>query len=374
MHKITIIDHVGRKAGMDYYSSSLAKGFTNKNAKCIVCSNFIGINSNKINYHNYFDDHSKSNTLIKLLKFLKAMFKSCNLAKKEKSEQVILHLFAANFITLIMIIIPKLFRLNTTIIAHDIESFVNNDNNIYQYLIYNTLSDNIIVHNKYSYETLTNNIKINNINKIKIIKHGGYLDHIKKQHSKEEYRRQLNLDINGKYILFFGQIKDVKGLDILLQALNNTPKDIQLIIAGKPWKSDFKKYEELINKYNLEDRIIKIIRFIEDDEREKLFFASDVNILPYRVIYQSGVLLMAMSHGLPVIASDLEPNKEIIKDGNNSFLFKSEDSEDLSKKIIYFFNKNSNINKIPENALDTIKNEYNWDNIANEYIKILQKI
>lgn len=371
MYKITIIDHVGAKAGMDYYSSSLAKGFVNKKCLCTVYSNFVGIDSNNIEYKSYFDGHLKSNPLIKLSNFIKAMFKSCYGAKKEKSDLVILHLFAANLITLIMIIIPKIFGLRTAIIAHDIESFVNNDNNIYQHLIYNLLSNHIIVHNKYSYKILTNNIKIKNINKIKIIKHGGYLDHIKKQYSKEEYRRQLNLDINGKYILFFGQIKDVKGLDILLKALKNVPKDIKLIIAGKPWKSDFTKYEDLIHKYQLKDRIIKKIKFIEDDEREKLFFASDVNILPYRVIYQSGVLLMAMSHGLPVIASDLESNKEILIDGSNGFLFKTENVEELSQKIINYFNKNSIILEIQNNALNTIKNEYNWDDIANEYIKIL---
>jgi glycosyltransferase involved in cell wall biosynthesis len=371
MYKITIIDHVGAKAGMDYYSSSLARGFINNNCKCTIYSNFTGIDSNKINYKNYFDGHSNSNLLIKLLNFIKAMFKSSYEAKKEKNDLVILHLFAANFITLIMIIIPKLFGLKIAIIAHDIESFVNNDNNIYQHLIYNLLSTHIIVHNKYSYDTLINNIEIKNITKIKIIKHGGYLDHIEKKYTQEEYRKQLNLDINGKYILFFGQIKNVKGLDILLEALSDVPEDIKLIIAGKPWKSDFSKYEELINKYQLSNRIIRKIQFIEDDEREKLFFASDVNVLPYRVIYQSGVLLMAMSHGLPVIASDLEPNKEVIEDGINGFLFKTENSKELSEKILKFFNQKSTLEKIQTNSFNTIKNEYNWDNIANEYIKIL---
>jgi glycosyltransferase involved in cell wall biosynthesis len=368
---ISIIDHVGAKAGMDYYSSSLAKGFLNKNCKCTIYSNFSGIESNRIDYKSFFDGHSKSNPIIKLSNFIKAMFKSCYNAKKEKSDLVILHLFAANFITLIMIIIPKLFGLKTAIIAHDIESFVNNDNNIYQHLIYNLLSNHIIVHNKYSYETLINNIEIKNINKIKIIKHGGYLDHIEKKYTQEEYRKQLNLDTDGKYILFFGQIKDVKGLDILLEALSDVPKDIKLIIAGKPWKSDFTKYEKLIDKYQLSNRIIKKIQFIEDDEREKLFFASDVNVLPYRVIYQSGVLLMAMSHGLPVIASDLEANKEVIEDGINGFLFKTEDSKELSEKIRKYFNQDSSIAEIQTNAFNTIKNEYNWNDIADEYLKIL---
>lgn len=369
--KITIIDQVGKKAGMDYYSSSLAKGFLDSNILVSICSNFTGIQEKEIVYKNYYEGHTKSNKLYKLFKFFVSTLKSSYYAYKHKSDLVILHLFSADIVTLLLVMIPKLFGLKVAVISHDISSFADDDNRLVQNLIYNTLSDYIVVHNQFSKNELLKSIVLKDINKLRVIKHGGYLDYIDNSITKEEARKSLKLKIDVKYILFFGQIKDVKGLDILLKAMHDVPTNVKLIIAGKPWKNDFKIYSDLIKKYKLEDRIILMIRFIEDDEREKLFYASDVNILPYRIIYQSGVLLMAMSHGLPVIASNLPANKEIIVEGKNGMLFESENANSLSMKIKQFFKEDATSEKLAVNAKKTITQEYDWNDIAKEYIQLL---
>lgn len=370
---IAIIDHVGAKAGMDYYSSSLAKGLEENNIMVSVCSNFIGFHSDEIVYKNYYEGHTKSNKIYKLIKFLISTVKSSYYAYRHKSDLVIIHLFSADLVTLLLVLIPKLFGLKIAVISHDISSFADDDNKIVQNIIYNTLSNYIIVHNQFSKNELLKSIVLKDTNKLKVIRHGGYLDHINESISKEEARKNLNLDINGKYMLFFGQIKDVKGLDILLKAMKDIPSNTKLIIAGKPWKNDFTIYSDLIKEYKLENRVIMMIKFIEDNEREKLFYASDVNILPYRIIYQSGVLLMAMSHGLPVIASNLPANQEIILDNENGMLFETENANALSIKIEQFFAENALSEKLAINAKNTIAQEYSWNDIAKEYIKLLDK-
>lgn len=369
--KIAIIDHVGKKAGMDYYSGSLAKGMLSQNYETIVYSNFFGIESDKVQYKSYFEDHSKSNIFLKLYRLIKGILKASIDAKNEKVALVIVHLFSANIVTLLLIGIPKLFRLKIAIISHDVSSFAENDSTFIQDLIYNTFSNFIIVHNQFSYDVLFQNVNIKNHEKVKIIKHGGYLDHIKQRPNRSELRKSLGLEVNGKYILFFGQIKKVKGLDVLLKAMSKVPNDIKLIIAGKPWKDDFDQYDTIIEEHKLNDRVIKIIRFIEDEEREKLFFAADVNVLPYRVIFQSGVLLMAMSHELPVIASNLPANQEVIENNVNGLLFQSEDISSLATTITLFFNNSDLSKKIAKNAILTIVEQYNWDAIAKEYIKLI---
>lgn len=371
--KIGIIDHVGIKAGMDYYSSSLAKGLVNKNSKVNIFSNFSGIFSEKINYKKFYEGHNNKNKLLKLFNLIFATIKSSYISKKENTDLIIIHLFATDVLLFLLVLIPKIFGLKVAVISHDVSSFANNDNKTLQNLIYNKLSDYIVVHNNFSYNELLKNIDVSNNNKVKIIKHGGYLDHINKKMTKEEYREKLNLDIDGKYILFFGQIKQVKGLDVLIEAMAAVNPDIKLIIAGKPWKDDFEKYDQMISKYKLQNRIIKMIHFIEDEDREKLFFASDINVLPYRTIYQSGVLLMAMSHGLPVIASNLEANKEIIHNNINGSLFVSEDANDLSNNINNLFNDKELLDKISINSLNTIEKDFSWDDIANEYISLINK-
>ncbi len=373
MCKIAIIDSVGSKAGMDYYDSSLMKGLHHQGCETIIYSNYTGIDSASIVYKQYFDAHSHDNALIKLYKIFKATIKASADAKKNKIDLVILHLFSASPIGLVLKAIPKCFGLKIAIISHDVSSFADNDSSFAQNIIYNTFADYIIVHNQFSYDTLMKNIKIKKPEKVTIIKHGGYLDHIGDKPEKEEVRKELGLDKNGKYILFFGQIKKVKGLDILLEAMSLIPDDIKLVIAGKPWKADFLTYDKLIEKYALKSRVVKMIRFIDDDEREKLFFAADVNVLPYRVIYQSGVLLMAMSHGLPVIASDLPANKETITHNKNGMLFESENSKSLSHELMDFFEDESKRKVLSVNAGKTIAEEFSWDNIAKEYIKLMKK-
>ena len=368
---ISIFDRVGEKAGMDYYDSSLMKGLHQNGCKATIYSNFVGINPENITYKPFYEGQSGSNSLIKLYNLVKATFQSSYDARKKNADLVILHLFSANYNILLMKLISKLFGLRTAIISHDVSSFANNDSSFIQNLIYNTFSDYIIVHNQFSYDTLMNNIDIKKPEKVIIIKHGGYLDHIGEKPDKASVRKVLGLEPDGKYILFFGQIKEVKGLDILLEAMSKVSSDIKLIIAGKPWEAHFSAYDELIEKYKLQDRIVKMIRFVEDDEREKLFFAADVNVLPYRIIYQSGVLLMAMSHGLPVIASDLPANKEIIKNGKNGILFKSEDADDLTEQINSFFQDNFLQESMTKEALITIRDEYGWNKIAESYIKMV---
>ena len=205
MHKMVIIDHVGKKAGMDYYSSSLAKGMLSQDCQPTVYSNFIGIEQGTIHYKDYFEGHSQSNALVKLYHLVRATFKASTEAKNEKAELVLVHLFSANIVTLLLVIIPKLFGLKTAIISHDVSSFADNDSTFIQNLIYNTFSNFIIVHNRFSYDALLNNINIKDPKKVKIIKHGGYLDHIGKRPNHQELRKSLGLEPDGKYILFFGQ-------------------------------------------------------------------------------------------------------------------------------------------------------------------------
>ncbi len=356
---------------MDYYSVSLAKSLDKLGCSVTVYSNFTSIDDSKVKYYEYYEEHSDKNLIIRLSIFLYATLRSAYKAKKQKSNLVIMHLFSANIISFLLFLIPKIFGLNIAVIAHDVSSFINGDNRFLQKIIYKCFANHIVVHNKFSKKMLLKNVDIRNPSKIAIIKHGGYIEHIKHRYTKNEARKKLGFKKEGRYILFFGQIKKVKGLDILLKALKEIPGDIKLIIAGKPHRDDFAYYDRLIGELALEDRVIKIIRFIEDDEREKLFFASDVNVLPYRIIYQSGVLLMAMSYGLPVIASDLEPNVEIIEDKVNGMLFKNGDAQSLSKKIKEFFDDSDMTTKIANSGIQTIKDKYCWDAIALQYKQLV---
>ena len=84
MNKFAIIDHVGIKAGMDYYSSSLAKGLSDNHVSCTVYSNFSQPDETNIVYRNYFEGHSQANAISRFMRLFAAMIKSSSEARAKK--------------------------------------------------------------------------------------------------------------------------------------------------------------------------------------------------------------------------------------------------------------------------------------------------
>ena len=84
-------------------------------------------------------------------------------------------------------------------------------------------------------------------------------------------------------------------------------------------------------------RILLRAEFIPDDETEVYFKAADVLVLPYRHIYQSGVLFLGYSFGLPVLAADVGSLKDEIVEGKTGFVFRPEDPVDLARTIERYF-------------------------------------
>ncbi len=369
--KIAIIDPVGIKAGMNYYDSSLMNSLAKKGLGTYIFSNYQGTAGEPTKYFSFFKNHINNFLLKKIVLMLKGILLSVLKCRKEKINFIIIHIFSSGYLNLFMILSIKIFGLKTIVISHDVSSFVENDLKFVQNIIYNRISDYIIVHNRFSLKELIKNIKIDDQNKINIIRHGAYSEFIDKNIKKNSARKMLRLDPGGKYLLFFGQIKKVKGLEILLSAMPSIRNNIKLIICGKPWKDDFFIYDQIIEEYKIQSRVIKFVRYIEDHERELIFKASDAIIIPYKRIYQSGVLLMGMSYGLPVIASDLEPIKEIIQDQNNGILFKTGNAGDLAEKVNLLFQNNKLRKTISEKSLETIRSDFSWEGIADNYIKMI---
>jgi len=168
-----------------------------------------------------------------------------------------------------------------------------------------SLADRIIVHAEQNARELSDVFGCSDA-QVRVVPHGNYLPFVGKPVAREEARRKLALERFGKLILFFGSIKRVKGLDTLLAAMPEILRvhpDATLVIAGRVWKDDFAAYEKLICQLGVGDRVEARLRFRPEDEAALSFQAADVVVLPYRKIYQSGVLLMAMSFGCAGVAT-----------------------------------------------------------------------
>ena len=110
-------------------------------------------------------------------------------------------------------------------------------------------------------------------------------------------------------------------------------------------------------------RILLRANFIPDKETELYFKAADVLVLPYRHIYQSGVLFLGYGFGLPALAADVGSLKDDIVEGKTGFLFRPEDPVDLAKMIVRYFESElfANLNRYRQDIRDYVARQHSWD-------------
>lgn len=132
---------------------------------------------------------------------------------------------------------------------------------------------------------------------------------------REEACQKIGLNPTEQYTLFFGLIRDYKGLDMLLEAWKRwNPENRKLLIAGEFYTSR-EKYISLIEQLDLKDRVVLHDHFIADEDVRYYFSASDCLVLPYRSATQSGVTQIAYNFSLPMLVTNVGGLPEIVPDG-----------------------------------------------------------
>ncbi len=189
--------------------------------------------------------------------------------------------------------------------------------------------------------------------------------------SVEEAKRHLGIESTDKTLLFFGNIAPYKGLEYLLESFAELSKkdgSYRLIIAGRPKGSQeyWNKLHSTIVQSAARDRIVDKIHYVPDAETEWYFKAADVLILPYTHIFQSGVLFLGYSFGLPAIAADVGSLKEEIVEGRTGFIFQPRDSTDLAKTIDKYFASDlfRELGKRRAEIREYANNRYSWSKVT----------
>ncbi len=157
-----------------------------------------------------------------------------------------------------------------------------------------------------------------------------------------EAKQRLGLDGAKKIILFFGSLAPYKGVEILIAAFRQIltrSDEYRLVIAGSPdiHETYWRPIRDGLQEDVQQGRVLLKDEFIPDPETEVYFKAADVLVLPYRHIYQSGVLFLGHSFGLPVIAADVGSLKDDIVEGETGLVFRPEDADDLARTLDRYF-------------------------------------
>ncbi len=191
-------------------------------------------------------------------------------------------------------------------------------------------------------------------------------DHFGEIMDKKEACDFLGLSKSEKIILFFGFIRNYKGLDLLLEAMNDEKirkAGVKLLIAGEFYE-DAKPYHDLIEKYQLQDQVILKTGFIPDSEVRYYFCAADLVVQPYRSATQSGITPMAYHFERPMIVTNVGGLPEIVPDGKVGLVADPEPSS-LAEAIIKFYDIGE------QHFITYIKSEkqkYGWDRMARSII------
>ena len=177
---------------------------------------------------------------------------------------------------------------------------------------------------------------------------------------KDIAKEKLGLDKNTNYILFFGFIRDYKGLDILLNSFANDEihkLPVKLIVAGE-FYSDSKPYLDIIKQHNIEEKVILATDFIPDNKVAEYFCASDIVVQPYKSATQSGVTQIAYHFNKPMIVTNVGGLPEIVPHGKVGYV-REPDVDEIANSIIDFY-KNNRENEFVKNVLIE-KEKYTWD-------------
>jgi glycosyltransferase involved in cell wall biosynthesis len=186
-------------------------------------------------------------------------------------------------------------------------------------------------------------------------------DHYGARTDVVEARRRLGLPENRKILLFFGFIRDYKGLDLLIEALPLLDETYHVVVAGEVYGS-FERYRILIDRHGLAHRVSLFLRYVGDPEVPDFFSAADVCVLPYRSATQSGIVQIAFHFLVPVIVTDVGGLSEMVQDGATGLVIHDTEPRALATQVQRFFEQG--LAAPFADRIDRQREQFSWSGFA----------
>lgn len=186
---------------------------------------------------------------------------------------------------------------------------------------------------------------------------------------RSEACRHLGLDESKRYMLFFGLIRDYKGLDILLDAWQQVGDgNLHLLVAGEFYASR-EKYMPAIEV--LGDRVVLHDSFVADADVKYWFSVADAVVLPYRSATQSGVTQVAYNFVVPLIVTDVGGLAEIVPDGRAGFVVEP-DASAVARAIERMY-EGDTLERLRE-SMQQERKRFSWEEMCDRIVEVYKKI
>lgn len=197
-------------------------------------------------------------------------------------------------------------------------------------------------------------------------------DIFKNDEDKDRAREAIGEDPLSKVILFFGFVREYKGLKHLIDAMQAVRKavpDARLVIAGD-FGDDRDEYLERIRQRGIGDFTAVHEGYIPDNEAGKYFAACDLVVLPYESATQSGIVQTAFAFEKPVVVTNVGGLPEVVEDGVTGYVVPPKDPKSLSDAVIRFFTEDNG-----EKFSSNIRKEagrFSWDNVNSNIGRLIR--
>lgn len=196
-------------------------------------------------------------------------------------------------------------------------------------------------------------------------------DHFGPAISATEARAKLGLPHDKRLVLFFGFIRDYKGLDTLIRATQFLSDEYCVVIAGEMY-GDFAKYDRIIDEAQVRSRCKLFIRYIDDTEVPDFFSAAEVCVLPYKSATQSGIVQIAFNFNLPVIATDVGGLAEMIEDNVTGLILRAQEPQALAQLIESYFARN--LREPFARNIAARRHSYSWAGFAEAVLELYENL
>ncbi|MFP4468629.1 MAG: glycosyltransferase [Bacteroidales bacterium] len=197
-------------------------------------------------------------------------------------------------------------------------------------------------------------------------------DNFGKAVSVELARKELGIDHKQNLVLFFGFIREYKGLDLLLEAFARKEVrelPVKLLVAGEFYTRP-EPYHELAESLRIDDQVIWHTHFIPNNQVKNYFCAADLVAQPYKSATQSGVTQIAYHFEKPMLVTNVGGLPEMVSDGKAGYVVEP-DSEAIAHSIAQFVNKNEA--KALSQTLKEEKQRFSWERLVKALFEVSDK-
>jgi glycosyltransferase involved in cell wall biosynthesis len=232
------------------------------------------------------------------------------------------------------------------------------------------VSDLIIVHTRESKQLMKTIYGVEE-SKLRVVPHGSYQK--PNFQDKDKSKRKLNLQ-DKVVVTILGFVTPKKGHDLVIPLLPNLDLNVQIVIAGGPQNAQDEQYlgklKKLAEQNHYTDRIT-FTGYLPDFT--DVINATDIALLPYRNVTDSGVLHLLTAYGVPTIASDLEAFREVYDEYGCLLLFKNGDSQDLLVKMQELLSDQPKRDLLKSNCF-VMWNATKWSSIAQKHVQLYREV